>query len=360
MKRMHIIPLDTHCKFTEFGVMTESGRLTRRGHCPTTIPDLVEVLQAVPGPRHVVFEEGPLADWLVRHLTPHADQVVACDPRRNHLIAKDSDKDDPIDVEKLGHLYRGGFIRPVHHSGSLERSIFKQHVALYHDRVRQRVRQANRILAQARAYGVFVREADLADTDRRKTLLQRLPQHQLMRRDWRMLLEGYDLAAGHVERMNKMLVRAARDHEPIRRFAELPGVKWIRASTFFAYIDTPWRFKSKSALWKYMGIGLQRRHSGSGPEIVRVPPSVEVSRPLKSMILGAAKTAIKTGNNPFADQYKRWLNEGITPRNARRNVARSQSAVMWGMWKNGSAYRPEWVGMAAAVRSDWTPSRSGG
>ena len=38
---------------------------------------------------------------------------------------------------------------------------------------------------------------------------------------------------------------------------------------------------------------------------------------------------------------------------ARRNVARAESATLWGMWKNGSAYRPEWVGvLAAAQRGD--------
>jgi hypothetical protein len=66
-------------------------------------------------------------------------------------------------------------------------------------------------------------------------------------------------------------------------------------------------------------------------------------------ILGAAKSAIASRNNPFADQYERWIHGGVTPRNARRNVARSQAAVMWGMWKNGDVYRPEWVGVAAAV-----------
>ncbi|MEK7711326.1 MAG: hypothetical protein AAB341_05460 [Planctomycetota bacterium] len=41
--------------------------------------------------------------------------MAVCDPRRNHLIAKDSDKDDSIDVEKLAQLYHGGYIKRVHH-----------------------------------------------------------------------------------------------------------------------------------------------------------------------------------------------------------------------------------------------------
>ena len=29
-----------------------------------------------------------MADWLYRSLLPHADEVLVCEPRRNHLIAK--------------------------------------------------------------------------------------------------------------------------------------------------------------------------------------------------------------------------------------------------------------------------------
>ena len=73
------------------------------------------------------------------------------------------------------------------------------------------------------------------------------------------------------------------------------------------------------------------------------------NRVLKSTILGAAKSAIAQGDNPFADQHRRWLEQGLSPKLARRNVARSLAATLWGLWKNGSAYRPEWVGVAAAA-----------
>jgi transposase len=139
------------------------------------------------------------------------------------------------------------------------------------------------------------------------------------------------------------LTRQARTFEPIRRFVKLPGIAWIRAATFFAYIDTPWRFRGKSPLWKYMGIGLDRRHSGGGHTQLHV--TKQANRIVKGMILGAAVTAIDQGENPFADQYRHWINEGgLSPRNARRNVARSLAATLWGMWKNGTEYRPDWVG----------------
>ena len=65
-------------------------------------------------PRTLTFEEGPLADWLARTLRPHVERVIVCDPRRNALIAKSGDKDDPIDAERLAQLLRGGYFgRPL-------------------------------------------------------------------------------------------------------------------------------------------------------------------------------------------------------------------------------------------------------
>jgi len=100
-------------------------------------------------------------------------------------------------------------------------------------------------------------------------------------------------------------------------------------------------------LWKYLGIGLERRRSGTGPEHLGVPKIVH--RLLKSTILGAARSAVAQGDNPFADLHKRWIAKGLSATLARRNVARSLAATLWGLWKNGSVYEPKWVGAAAAA-----------
>ncbi len=131
----YFIALDVHCAFSELAAMTGTGKLVRRDHCPTTIPALAEALKAVRRPRRLTFEEGPLADWLTRELRSHVDELVVCEPQRNHWIARDGDKDDPIDARKLADLYRGGYLKAVHQPGSLQRSLLKQHVSLYHDRV---------------------------------------------------------------------------------------------------------------------------------------------------------------------------------------------------------------------------------
>lgn len=128
--------LDVHCAFSEMAVVTGTGKFVRRERLPTTIPAIREAIAAVRSPRRVTFEEGPLADWLSRELRDHVDELVVCEPRRNHWIARDGDKDDAIDALKLAELYRGGYLKPVHQPQSLERSLLKQQVSLYHDRVR--------------------------------------------------------------------------------------------------------------------------------------------------------------------------------------------------------------------------------
>lgn len=345
MKQMHFIALDVHSAFSECAVVSRSGRVLRRQRCATAIPQLTELILSVPRPRRLCFEEGPLADWLYRSLAPLVDELVVCDPRRNHLIAKESDKDDAIDAEKLAQLHRGGYLKAVYHPESQERAVFKQHVALYYDRVRHRVREANRLIWFLRRYGVFVQEADFADADARPPLERRLPAEGALRTGLQCLWESYDLAVTHETQLRASVVLQARGNEAIQRFQELPGIAWLRGATFFVYLDTPWRFKSKQALWKYMGIGLERRQSGNGP--VRLQVVRRANRILKGAILGAAQTAIRHADNPFARQYDQWRTDGLAPPEARRNVARSLAATLWGLWKNNTRYEPQWVGSAS-------------
>jgi transposase len=348
MKRWHFIGLDTHCRFCEAAVVNWCGDVLKRDCSATTIPALLEIVEAVPRPRALVIEEGPLAGWLWRGLHDAVERMVVSQPRRNRLICDEGDKDDDIDAEKLAQLLRGGYVKEVHQVASLEQAVFKQQVALYHFRVRQRVRESLRLTSLFKQHGVMIREKHYVATEDRPALLARLPEHAALREAVQLLWRSYDSLVEEEETWRKRLVRLAQKEEVVQRLQELPGIGWVRAATLYAYLDTPWRFRSKSALWKYLGIGLEREHSGDGPEHLRVPKLAH--RLLKSTILGAARSAVAQGKNPFADMYGRWTQEGLSSRLARRNVARVLSATLWGLWKNGSAYRPEWVGVAAAAQ----------
>lgn len=336
MARMHYIGIDVHCEFCEGGFIDHLGRRGGRFKVRTCIPALIEAVEKVPRPRKLVIEEGPLADWLARHLSPTVDELVVCDPYRNALIAKGGDKSDAIDWQKLADLCRGGYVRAVHQPQSLARSLLKQHVQLYHDRVRHRVSESHKIIWRVRRLGVFVTESHLKDDLKREAMISALPEDAIIRDDIKLLLKGYDLASEQVHELRRRLIELGKRHAMVRAFCELPGVSWVRATTFFAMVDTPFRFASKQKLWKYAGIGLEREQSGNGPVRLTVPR--RCNRVLKSVVLGAAKSAAASKDNVFADQYQRWREMNCSPRIARRNTARSLATTMWGMWKSGSVF----------------------
>ena len=344
MSKVHFIAMDTHSHTTDICVKTRANGPAKRWRVVTTIPAIREVIERIPRPRKLTFEEGPLADWLWRNLRGVVDEAVVCDPRKNALVAKDGDKDDPIDAEKLCDLWIGGFTRTVHHPESVLRQVCKQTVGLYHERVVHRVCASNKVMGLLKRWGVMAREKDFSEKEDRGALLDRVgnsAEHAVVKRHIELLFHGYDEAVSTEESLRREVVKLAKSQEQVVRWEALPGIGWIRGLTALVYLDTPFRFKSKQALWKYMGIGLVREHSGSGGEFVHVEAAA--NRVLKSAILGAAESAILQGDNAFAEQFTRWTGAGLSRRNARRNVARSLSGVMWGMWKNGGTYDPELV-----------------
>ena len=355
MKREYFIGLDTHGSFCEMAAVTALGNLVRTGRCATSIAALRAMIEKVPRPRHLTFEEGPLANWLYRNLKDQVDQLTVAEPRRNRLIAKDGDKDDDVDAEKLAQLFRGGYIKAVHQTESLDATVFKQLVAEYHRQVRRRVAQSLQVTAFLKRHGRLAPASVFAKAEERVKLLEQLPGNALLVEMITTLWTEYDAMHAREVAWRKRLVQRAKKDEVVVRFVELPGLSWIRAATLRVYLDTPWRFRSSKALWKYLGIGLERRHSGNGPEQLRVP--WQVNRLLKSTILGAARSAIVQGANPFADQHRRWIEQGLSAKLARRNVARGLAATLWGLWKNGAVYHPEWVGVNWAATGKSKVSR---
>src|SRR6201984_363293 len=228
MKRWHFIGADTHCLRCDVAVVNAAGEVVQRQRCETNIPTLLEIVQSVPRPRALVIEEGPLAGWLWRELRGALDRMVVCQPRRNRLICQEGDKDDPIDAEKLAQLLRGGYVKEVHQVDSLERAVFKQQVALYHFRVRQRVREGLRLSSLFRQHGVMIRANAFVASADRPALLARLPDNAVLREAVSWLWCAYDELVTQEESWRKRLVHLAQQEEVVQRFGALPGLSWIR------------------------------------------------------------------------------------------------------------------------------------
>jgi transposase len=357
MSKVHVIAMDTHSQTTDICVKTRANGPGRWYHVRTTVPEIAAVIAQVRGPRELVLEEGPLAGWLLRNLRGHVARATACEGRRNALIAKDGDKDDPIDAGKLADLYLGGFTKAVHHAESLGQEVAKQAVGLYHERVAHRVAQANKVMGLLKRWGIMAREKDFREREQRKRLLAALgegPELTPVAGHLGLLWRSYDEALRAQEQMHREMLRLAKHDEVVVRWEKIPGIGWIRGLTLRVYLDTPWRFRNKRKLWKYMGIGLSREHSGTGHTRVHVDQGA--NHVLKGVIIGAAKTVIERERGELYRRYESWRAAGQSFKNARRNVARDIATIAWAMWKTGSAFDERLIGGPAGP----DPTQGGG
>lgn len=336
----YYIGADVHSNGTELAI-ERNKRIVQRYKLPTSIAALSNVLDSLKGEKHLAIEEGPMAGWLYRNLSKKVDEMIVCDPRRNKLIDSDGDKDDKIDAAKLACLLRGNFLRSVYHSDDEGRTELKQWVSLYHDRVRDAVRNINKIRSRCRMHGISIPRLVVRRAKPRDKWLSNT-NNQSLAKQLELLWLGYDATSQQVRIARRRLSILSGKYSIIKFWSQLPGIGLIRATTLFAYLDTPWRFRKKNKLWKYCGVGLQRTASGTDskgrPKPARLQLPWAVNRTLKNVVLGAASSAINQKNNLFKEYYERMLEDGIMPSNARHAVARKLLTVMWAMWKTNSRF----------------------
>ena len=336
----YYIGADVHSNNTELAI-EQRGQIEARYSVPTTIPAISTVLNSLQGKKIFAMEEGPMAGWLFRNLNEIVNKFVVSEPRRNKLITCEGDKDDKIDSGKLAVLLRGNFLKEVYHTNDDHRAHLKHWVNLYHDRVRDAVRCINKIRACCRMHGVRIPRKVVRNHVHRHKWLSGL-DNPVLKAQLRMLWIGYDATKEQVELAKKQFSSYARKYPIIKSWCKLPGIRIIRAATIFAYLDTPWRFKKRSRLHKYCGVGLVRMTSGKDKKGRPRPPRLKlpwaVNRRLKNAVIGAATTAIEHGDNAFRDYYERMISNGINPTNAKHSVARKMVSTMSAMWKTGSEY----------------------
>jgi len=336
----YYIGADVHSNSIEMAIFNRK-KITQRYTIPASISAVAQVLESLKGKKYMAIEEGPMSGWLYRNLHRQVDRFIVADPRRNKLISSDGDHDDRIDSAKLAMLLTGGYLREVYHSDDDRRVELKHWVSLYHDRVRDAVRNINKIRARCRMHGVAIPRRVLRQPEHRAAWLRKL-KNTALSNQLIMLWVGYDATAKQARMAKQHLINPSSRYPIISLWKQVAGIGVIRAATIFAYLDTPWRFKKKNKLWKYCGIGLQRTASGTDkkgkPKPARLQLPWAANRVLKNAILGAALTAINQKQNCFKAEYERMVLNGIIPGNARHTVARKMLTVMWGMWKRSCQF----------------------
>ena len=336
---MNYIAMDTHISTLEFAVVNELGKITKEKRVPTSVKGFMEFVRSVSKPRKIIMEEGTLAAWALEVCTGFGEELVITDPKRNRWIGSSGQKNDTFDARKLGQLARGGYIKEIHHPVG-DRRRFRELVLSYHDTIKSETRIKNKLKAKFRQNGIKCEGNTVYSPAYRDEWEKKLPKDKIVH----LIIGGLWSQLDHIQKIENEILRSirkqARQYPEIKRFQEVPGIGPIHAVTISAILETPTRFANKRKIWMYAGLGIVEKSSGN--KLYSKKLTNDYNRLLKRSFKMAVESAISGADNPFRRQYLYLtLEKGILPHRAKLTVARSMSAALYGMWKNGEKYDPK-------------------
>ncbi len=157
-----------------------------------------------------------------------------------------------------------------------------------------------------------------------------------------LLLDQYDLLEGQIEAADRR-VASLLDGETARRLRTIPAVGPAIAATFMAEIGDISRFSDFDQLLAFAGIHPAERSSGrkgSNPET-----AWHMSKAGNSHLRAAAYRMAVVGiqHNPvIRAHYGRKRAAGKSKMNALGHCMRKALSLIWGVWRNGQDFDPNW------------------
>lgn len=334
---MNRIGLDAHSATFTVAVMNPSGKVTRCLSRPTSAENLIDVVSAVKGPRELIVEESPVAQWVKETLESYVDRLVVCDPRHNRLIAEAEFNDDRTSAIQLANLSRGGFIKEVVHLDGRHVSL-RQDFLHYSDLNAQGVRFKNKLKATYRQVGTAPRGIEVYHR-KREVWLEGLGPWPALVRQAKDLYALIDEVEAMKQNCLKGMVQAARKDRAWRLLLGVPGIGPVVACGYMGMIGTPHRFSTRNKLWKYCSLSNTRHISDE--RVYRDQSSKSGNRILKWVVTQHYMGAVERpgSQNRFRRLHERLSADGHDRNVVRRTVCRSLLNVVRAVWMKGEPYR---------------------
>jgi len=313
----HYIAVDWSQKTMAIARMTKSSGKVTVVEVPADIKELKFYLSRLKGTKVLAFEESGPAQWLYTELRGLVDELIVCDPYRNHLL-KDGPKTDKIDATKLCQLLKAGLLKPVFHTGE-EMIYLRKIVSGYIDVVKAGVRVQNQRKALFRSNGGSD-ESVLAHASER------------------FVLEGIDrgIESYRTEksRYESEFEKIYKKYQSVHLLMSLPGVAEINAVKIAATVVEAKRFPSSGHFLSYCGLIKLERMSGGKSYGRRYS---RYSRLLKGVFQNAALASLNDKKQPaMREYYNHLLSEKKYLEGPAKNaVARRLATLSLGILKTG-------------------------
>jgi len=313
----HYIGLDWAKTNMAVARMTKHAKEIVVSEAKSNIKELQIYLKSLSGKKILTLEESNPAQWLYTELRPYVDELVVCDPYRNHLL-KEGGKTDKIDAEKLVRLLKADLLKPTFHCTS-DFIYLRKLVSGYDDLIRCGVRFKNQRSALFSARGRSVGEE--------------LPNEYES-----FVLEGLSQGIGFYEERRlayeSEFRKCRQKYKVIRDLESIPGIGLIGAVTLTAIVVDAHRFEHRNHFLSYCGLVKHDRVSGGRSYGKRTPRHC---RRLKSVFKIAAMSCTHGGEKNVLTKYYQDL---MTVKNypdyqARHALARRIAALALGVMKSG-------------------------
>jgi transposase len=282
------------------------------------------------------LEAGATSPWLYHGLVELGLPAVCIETRRMKAYAKASPvKTDRRDARMIALAMRAGLFRAVHvkseESQKLRLALTARRALL--DQARQ---LQGKVRGDLKPFGILLGKVGSGGFAAR--VKERLAERADL---WMLIAPLLDMRAALLDRVrgyDRLLRRAAKTNEVVRRFMTAPGVGTLNALGYYAVIDTPERFRRSADV--PAALGLTPRIDNSG-ETVRCGSITKAGDGLLRSLLFEAANALLTRSRKWC-ALKRWglaIAKRRGMNRARVAVARRLAIVLHRMWRDGTAFR---------------------
>lgn len=286
--------------------------------------------------------------WHVNdELEKHGHQVALVDTTRVRKlgIGQHGRKTDAIDAEVLARALEAGHI-PHAHKLSKHRQDLRTQVMIRRGLAEMRAHTVVTIRGVLRANGVRVPKCEAAVFMSR---YEKCEVPSAVHETVAPLIAMLVALEPQITRTEQMIASLAEKEPMVKFLMTAPGVGLLVAAMFVSVVDDAARFKSAHHLQSYLGLVPSENSSGGQRRLGSI--SKHGNAYMRVMLTQAAWAIAFHNATPETEPLHIWA-RAIAERRGRRvaitALARRLAGVLWAMWRDGTVYDPQAVGMASS------------
>ena len=331
------IGIDVHQKSSVFNVFDPAagdGGTHRSQKVETTAQGFRRVLEPLAGRCEVVFEVGPMTQWIAALVRPHAVKITVANASRIPWLFRSGRKNDRLDAQKLSIL---SYLRqvPQVHLPPPQVSAWRGLINERRQWVTKRTRAKIQIRALLRTQALRCPHKSLW-TRCGMIWLHGLELGQILKGRIARLIKELQFLMRQVTALEKQLNELADRQPAVALLRTIPGIGPRSAEALVAYTDDVKRFSNRKQFASYFG--LTPTEDSSGERVRRGRISKRGPSVVRWVLVEAAQCAIRCC--PALRAYAERVARGRKDRRKKAIVATAHKlvSITFGMLRTGEVF----------------------